>query len=102
MCQLQQLDLLLKAKKKGANQLQWVMLHTRLAMDSLKLMTFVYCDLSYRRRELIVQPDKNEEFKALCSNDHPVTDNLFSDDLRSGRGHCERKQSWFQNIGLFP
>lgn len=80
--QLQQLDLLLKAKKKGANQLQWVMLHTKLAMDSLKLMTFVYCDLSYRRRELIVQPDKNEEFKVLCSNDHPVTDKLFGDDLR--------------------
>lgn len=28
-----------------------------------------------------LQPDKNEEFKALCSNDHPVTDNLFGDDL---------------------
>uniref|UniRef100_A0A8W8KQN7 Uncharacterized protein n=1 Tax=Magallana gigas TaxID=29159 RepID=A0A8W8KQN7_MAGGI len=44
-------------------------------------------------KELIVQPDKNEEFKVLCSNDHPETDNLFSDDLRSGRGHRERKQT---------
>ena len=54
---------------------------TQLAMDGLKLMTFVYCDLSYRRRELIIQPDANEEFRGLCSNDHPVTDNLFGDDL---------------------
>lgn len=81
LCQLQQLDLLLKAKKKGGESAPMGDV-TRLAMDSLKLMTFVYCDLSYRRKELIVQPDKNEEFKALCSNDHPVTDNLFSDDLR--------------------
>ncbi|XP_062619166.1 uncharacterized protein LOC134280728 [Saccostrea cucullata] len=78
--QLQQLDILLKSKKKGGETAP-IGEVTKLAMDSLKLMTFVYCDLSYRRRELIVQPDKNEEFKALCSNDHPVTDNLFGDDL---------------------
>lgn len=39
-------------------------------------MTFVYCDLWYLRREPLLQPDKNEEFKALCE-DHPVTDNLL-------------------------
>lgn len=77
MPQPQQLDLLLKAKKKEGESAPMGDV-TRLAMGSLKLMTVVYCDLSYRRR---VQPDKNEEFKALCSRDHPVTDNLFGDDL---------------------
>ena len=77
--QLQQLDLLMKAKKSGGQLPMKDM--TQLAMDGLKLMTFVYCDLSYRRRELIIQPDANEEFRGLCSNDHPVTDNLFGDDL---------------------
>ncbi|KAK3092365.1 hypothetical protein FSP39_001970 [Pinctada imbricata] len=77
--QLQQLDMLMKSKK-GGGQIP-VRDITKLAMDGLKLMTFVYCDLSYRRRELIIQPDKNEEFRGLCSNDYPVTDNLFGDDL---------------------
>ncbi|KAK3083349.1 hypothetical protein FSP39_020528 [Pinctada imbricata] len=77
--QLQQLDLLMKAKISGGQLPMKDM--TQLAMDGLKLMTFVYCDLSYRRRELIIQPDANEEFRGLCSNDHPVTDNLFGDDL---------------------
>lgn len=53
----------------------------KLAMDTLKVMTFVYCDLPYRRREMIIQPGKNEEFRGLCSHDHPVTDNPFGDDL---------------------
>jgi len=44
-------------------------------------MTFAYCDMSYRRREIIIQPGKNEDFQSLCSHDHPVTDNLFGDDL---------------------
>ena len=70
---------LMKAKKSGGQLPMKDM--TQLAMDGLKLMTFVYCDLSYRRRELIIQPDANEEFRGLCSNDHPVTDNLFGDDL---------------------
>lgn len=35
----------------------------------------MYCDFSYRCRELIVQSYKNEEFKALYCN------NLFGDDL---------------------
>jgi hypothetical protein len=30
---------------------------------------------------MIIQPGKNEEFRGLCSHDHPVTDNLFGDDL---------------------
>lgn len=45
-------------------------------------MTYVYCDLSQRRREFIIQPESNDEFRVLCSNDYPVTDKLFGDDLR--------------------
>ena len=44
-------------------------------------MTYVYCDISNRRREMIIQPDKNDELRALCSSDHPVTEKLFGDDL---------------------
>lgn len=77
--QLQQINLLLKAKQKGETPSMKEL--TSLSMDSLKLMTYVYCDLSNRRRELIIQPEKNEEFRALCSNEYPVTDKLFGDDL---------------------
>ncbi|XP_062605257.1 uncharacterized protein LOC134267050 [Saccostrea cucullata] len=77
--QLQQINLLLNAKQKGDTSSMKEL--TTLAMDSLKLMTYVYCDLSNRRRELIIQPEKNEEFRALCSNEYPVTDKLFGDDL---------------------
>ena len=45
------------------------------------MMTYVYCYISNRRREMIIQPDKNDEFRTLCSSDHPVTVNLFGDDL---------------------
>jgi hypothetical protein len=30
---------------------------------------------------MIIQLSKNEELRGLCSHDHPVTDNLFGDDL---------------------
>ena len=80
MPQLQLLDILLKANEnKGQKIAPRDIL--KLALDSLKLMEFVYCDMSYRRRELIIQPDGNHEFRALCSNEHPVTDNLFGNDL---------------------
>ena len=49
--QLSQLDMLLQSKKKGGEAPSTKDL-IRLAMDSLKLITFVYCDMSYRRREL--------------------------------------------------
>lgn len=49
--------------------------------DALKIMTFAYCYLSYRRREIIIQPGRKEDFQSLCSHDNPVTDNLFGDDL---------------------
>ena len=77
--QLQQIDLLLKAKQKGDQPSLKDL--TVLAMDGLKMMTYVYCDLSNRRREMIIQPDKNDEYRVLCSSEHPVTDKLFGDDL---------------------
>jgi hypothetical protein len=30
---------------------------------------------------LIIQPDKNEEYRSLCAIEHPVTETLFGDDL---------------------
>ncbi|XP_052673610.1 uncharacterized protein LOC128155790 [Crassostrea angulata] len=77
--QLQQINLLLNAKQKGEGPSTKDL--TTLAMDGLKLMTYVYCDLSQRRREFIIQPESNDEFRVLCSNDYPVTDKLFGDDL---------------------
>ena len=77
--QLQQINLLLKSKQnKGMPSVKDL---TTLAMDGLKMLTYAYCDLSNRRRELIIQPERNEEFRGLCSNEHPVTDKLFGDDL---------------------
>lgn len=77
--QLQLIDILLnKQSKKEKLQPKYVI---KLAMDTLKVMTFVYCDLSYRRREMIIQPGKKEDFRGLCSHDHPVTDNLFEYEL---------------------
>ncbi|XP_061187046.1 uncharacterized protein LOC133195204 [Saccostrea echinata] len=77
--QLQQINMLLNSKQKGNTPS--VKDLTVLAMDGLKLMTYVYCDLSNRRRELIIQPEKNEEFRVLCSREHQVTDKLFGDEL---------------------
>jgi hypothetical protein len=54
---------------------------TVLAMDGLKMTTYVYCDLPNRRRELIIQPDKNEEYCSLCAIEHPVSEKFFGDDL---------------------
>jgi hypothetical protein len=76
---LQQIDILMKNKQKGETPSTKDI--TVLAMDGLKMMTYVYCDLSNRRRELIIQPDKNEEYRSLCAIEHPVTENLFGDDL---------------------
>jgi hypothetical protein len=76
---LQQIYLLLKNKQKGETPSTKDI--TVLTMDCLKIMTYVYCDLSNRRRELIIQPDKDEEYRSLCANEHPVTENAFGDDL---------------------
>ena len=77
--QLQLIDILLNKQSKKENLQPKDVI--QLAMATLKVMTFVYCDLSCRRREMIIQPGKNEEFRGLCSHDHPVIDNLFGDDL---------------------
>lgn len=62
--QLQQINLVLNAKQKGEGPSMKDL--TTLAMDGLKLMTYVYCDLSQRRREFIIQPESNDEFRVLC------------------------------------
>lgn len=80
--QLQQLDLLLKAKKKGGKSAPMGDVTHKTRNGQSKAHAFCVLWPVNRRRELIVQPDKNEEFKVLCSYDHPETDNLFSDDLR--------------------
>ena len=70
-------------------------------MDSLKIMTFAYCDMSYRRREIIIQPGKNEEFQSLCSHDHPMTDKLFWDDLEQTWKELSNRTNWasrFQEV----
>jgi hypothetical protein len=77
--QLQLIDILLNKQSKKENLQPKDVI--QLAMATLKVMTFVYCDLSCRRREMIIQPGKNEEFRGVCSHDHPVIDNLFGDDL---------------------
>lgn len=77
--QLHLIDIIMK--KQNAKEKITAKEIAKFAMDSLKIMTFAYCDMSYRRREVIIQPGKNEDFQSLCSHDHPVTDNLFGDDL---------------------
>ena len=77
--QLQLIDVIMK-KQKPNEKLTGKEI-AKFATDALKIMTFAYCDLSYRRREIIIQPGRNEDFQSLCSHDHPVTDNLFRDDL---------------------
>jgi hypothetical protein len=54
--QLQFIDLLLK--KQSKKEPLYPKELTKLAMDYLIVMTFVYCDISYRRREIIVQSGK--------------------------------------------
>jgi hypothetical protein len=68
--QLQLIDILLNKQSKKENLQPKDVI--QLAMATLKVMTFVYCDLSCRRREMIIQPGKNEEFRGLCFHDHPV------------------------------
>lgn len=54
--QLQFIDLLLK--KQSKKEPLYPKELTKLAMDYLIVMTFVYCDISYRRIEIIVQSGK--------------------------------------------
>jgi len=72
----------------------------KFATDALNIMPFAYCDLSYRRREIIIQPGRNEDFQSLCSHDHPVTDNLFGDDLeKTVEGIVKRNKLGFMISG---
>ena len=56
---LQQIDILMKNKQKGETPSTKDI--TVLAMGGLKIMMYVLRDLSNRRPEMIIQPDKNEE-----------------------------------------
>ena len=52
-----------------------------LISDGYKIMAFGFNDISYRRRELIIQPHRNPQYRDLCSSETPVTGQLFGDDL---------------------
>ena len=52
-----------------------------LISDGYKIMAFGFNDISYRRRELIIQPHRNPQCRYLCSSETPVTGQLFGDDL---------------------
>ena len=49
--------------------------------DGYKIMAFGFNDISYRRRELIIQPHRNPQCRYLCSSETPVTGQFFGDDL---------------------
>ena len=49
-------------------------------MEILAILGHAFVDLSHHRREAI-KPTLNKEFAALCSEQVPVTTNLFGDDL---------------------
>ena len=44
-----------------------------LISDGYKIMVFGFNDISYRRRELIIQPHRNPQCRYLCSSETPVT-----------------------------
>lgn len=77
--QLQLIDVIMK-KQKAKEKLTCTEI-AKFTTDALKIMTFAYCYLYYRRREIIIQPGRKEDFQSLCFHDNPVTDNLFGDDL---------------------
>ena len=51
-------------------------------MEILAILGHAFVDLSHHRREAI-KPTLNKEFAALCSEQVPVTTNLFGDDLQT-------------------
>jgi hypothetical protein len=77
---LQQIDILLKNKQKGETPLTKDIVV--LAMDGLKMMTYVYCDLTNSKTWIDHSTGKkNEEYRSLCAIEHPVPENRFGDDL---------------------
>lgn len=58
--------------------------------------------MSYRRRDVIIQPCKTEDFQSLCSHDHPVTNNLFCDDLvKTVEGIVKKNKLGFKISGAY-
>ena len=54
----------------------------QLCCDILKSQKCVFHNLSFKRREQIIQPVKNKQFVSLCSAESS-SENLFGDDLGS-------------------
>lgn len=54
----------------------------QLCGDILKFQKCVFHNLSFKRREQIIQPEKNKQFGSLCSAESS-SENLFGDDLGS-------------------
>ena len=48
--------------------------------DILKFLRCVFHNISFKRREMIIQPDRNKNFVSLCSAESS-SENLFGDDL---------------------
>ncbi|XP_078319581.1 uncharacterized protein LOC144621013 [Crassostrea virginica] len=71
-------DMLLSSKK-GVIDLKKA---KQLCCDILKFQKCVFHNLSFKRREQIIQPEKNKQFVSLCSAESS-SENLFGDDLGS-------------------
>jgi hypothetical protein len=71
-------DMLLNSKK-GMVDLKKA---KQLCGDILKFQKCVFHNLSYKRREQIIQPEKNKQFVSLCSAESS-SENLLGDDLGS-------------------
>lgn len=54
----------------------------QLCGDILKFQKCVFHNLSFKRREQIIQPERNKQFVSLCSAESS-SENLFGDDLGS-------------------
>ena len=70
---------MLISSKKGVIDLKKA---KQLCCDFLKFQKCVFHNLSFKRREQIIQPEKNKQFVSLCSAESS-SENLFGDDLGS-------------------
>ncbi|XP_062617293.1 uncharacterized protein LOC134278999 [Saccostrea cucullata] len=70
----------------------------QLCGDILKFQKCVFHNLSYKRREQIIQPEKNKQFVSLCSAES-FSENLFGDDLGSQVKNVLEAKKLAQKIG---
>ena len=71
---------LLRSRQKGSQVDRAEFIKSN--MEILAILGHALVDLSHHRREAI-KPTLNKEFAALCSEQVPVTTNLFGDDLQT-------------------